>query len=106
MAEIRRLYKELDDFWREEISYVVRALKKLRVDQRNIERWNDFCSSLKQTIEFWKVCFSPLLLRIPNRSDTVSRTSHRAVIPKPYPAMTHPFLQFVYIAFHPFVSSD
>ena len=57
MAEIRRLYKELDNFWREEICYVVRALKKLRVDQRNIERWNDFCSSLKQTIEFWKVCF-------------------------------------------------
>jgi len=33
---------------------VVAALKKRRVDPRDLERWNGFRSSLKQTIEFWK----------------------------------------------------
>ena len=52
MAETRRLYEELNKFWREEICYVVEALKKFRVDQRDFERWNGFRSSLEQTIEF------------------------------------------------------
>jgi hypothetical protein len=52
----------LNKFWREEICYVVKALEKRRVDPRDFERWNSFRSSLKQTIEFWKVCFLPLLL--------------------------------------------
>jgi len=54
MAEIRRFYEELNKFWRDEICYVVEALKKRRVDPRDFERWNSFRSSLKQTIEFWK----------------------------------------------------
>jgi hypothetical protein len=100
MAEIRRLYEELNKFWREEICYVVEALKKRRVDPRDFERWNSFRSSLKQNIEFWKVCFLPLLLCIPNRSNAVSRTGHQAVILKCYPAMTHPLLQSVYSALY------
>jgi hypothetical protein len=71
MAEIRRFYEELNKFWREEICHVVEALKKRRVDPRDLERWNGFRSSLKQTIEFWKVCLLPLLLCIPNRSTYV-----------------------------------
>ena len=57
MAEIRRFYEELNQFWREEICSVVEALKKRRVDPRDFERWNGFRSSVKQTIGFWKVCF-------------------------------------------------
>jgi hypothetical protein len=105
MAEIWRFYEELNKFWREEICHVVEALKKRRVDPRDFERWNNFHSSIKQTIEFWKVCFLPLLLCIPNRLNTMSRrtrTGHhwQAVILKPYPAITHPLLQSVYSAFH------
>jgi hypothetical protein len=61
MASIRRFYEELNKFWREEICQVAEALKKRRVDRRDFERWNSFRSSLNQTIEFWKVCFLPLL---------------------------------------------
>jgi hypothetical protein len=59
MAEIRQFYEELNKFWREEICCVVEALKKRRVDPRDFERWNGFRSSLKQTIEFWKVTLLP-----------------------------------------------
>ena len=57
MAEIRRFYEELNKFWREEISHVVEALEKRRIDPRDFERWNSFRSSLKQTIKSWRVCF-------------------------------------------------
>ena len=57
MAEIRRFYEELNKFWREEISHVVDALKKRRVDPKDFERWKGFRSSLKHTIEVWKVRF-------------------------------------------------
>jgi hypothetical protein len=107
MAEIRRFYEELNKFWREEICHVVEALKKCRVDPRDFERWNGFRSSLKQTIEFWKVCLLPLLLLcIPNRSNTMSRTGHQVMILKPYPAITHPLLQSVYSPFCFCVSLD
>jgi hypothetical protein len=106
MAEIRRFYEELNKFWRKEICHVVEALKKRRVDPSDFERWNGFRSSLKQTIEFWKVCLLPLLLCIPNRSNTMSRTGHQAVILKSHPAITHPLLQSVYSAFHFGVSLD
>jgi hypothetical protein len=96
MAEIRRFYEELNKFWREEICHVVEALKKRRVDPRDFERWNGFRSSLNQTIEFWKVRFLPLLLCIPNRSNTMPRTGHQAATLKSYPAITHPLLQSVY----------
>ena len=100
MAEIRRFYEELNKFWREEISHVVEALTKRRVDTKDIKRWNSFRSILKQTIEFWKVCLLPLLLCIPSK--TMFRTGHQTVtrILKPYRAITHPLLQSVYSAFH------
>ena len=66
MAEIRRFYEELNIFWREEICYVVEALKRRRVDPRDFERWKSFRSSLKQTIECWKVCILPPPLCIPS----------------------------------------
>ena len=106
MAEIRRFYEELNKFWREEICHVVEALKKRRIDPRDFERWNSFRSSLNQTIELWKVCFLPLPLCIPNRSNTISRTDHQAMIFKPFPAITYPLLQSVYSAFHSGVSLD
>jgi hypothetical protein len=96
MAEIRRFYKELNKFWREEICCVVEALKKRRVDPRDFERWNGFRSSLKQTIEFWKVFLLPLLLDIPNQSNNMSRIGQQTVVLKPYTAITHPPLQSVY----------
>ena len=99
MAEVRRFYEELNKFWREEICHVVEALKKRRVDPRDFERWNGFRSSLKQTIELWKVRLLPQLLSIPNRSNTMSRTDHQAAILKPYPVITHPLLRSVYSTF-------
>ncbi len=106
MAEIRRFYEELNKFWREEICCVVEALKNRRVDPRDFERWKSFHSSLKQTIEFWKVCFLSLQLCIPNRSNTMSRTGRQAEILKPYPAITHPLLLSVYSPFRFGVSLD
>jgi hypothetical protein len=61
LAEIRQLYEKLNTFWKEEIRQVAEVLKKDRTDPRDLERWNTFHSSLKQTIESWKVCFPPLL---------------------------------------------
>ena len=63
MAEIQRFYEELNKFWTEEIRHVVEALQKRRIDPRDTERWNNFRVSLRQTVDFWKVCFA-LLLRI------------------------------------------
>jgi hypothetical protein len=98
MAEIRRFYEELNKFWREEIFYVVEALKMHRVDPTDFERWNSFCSSLKPTIEFWNVFFLPRLLCIPNRSNAMYRTGRQAVVLKPYPlaAITLLLLESVY----------
>jgi hypothetical protein len=61
VAEIQQFYKELNNFWTEEIRCVVEALKKGRTDPKDLERWNNFYSSLKQTLKSWKVCFPPLL---------------------------------------------
>lgn len=55
VAEIRRFYEELNKFWTEEIHCVVEALrKKGRTDPKDLERWNNFHSGLKQTVESWK----------------------------------------------------
>jgi len=54
MAEIRRFYEELNKFWKEEICHVAEALKNGRTDPRDLGRWKNFHSSIKQTIEFWK----------------------------------------------------
>jgi hypothetical protein len=55
LAEIGRFYDELKKFWKEEICHVVEALKKGRTDPKDFERWKIFHSSLKQTMESWKV---------------------------------------------------
>ena len=60
MAEIGRFYEELNKFWAEEIDHVVEALRKGRTDPKDLERWNRFHSSLKQTLGSWKV-FPPLI---------------------------------------------
>jgi hypothetical protein len=65
LAEIRRFYEELNKFWADEICHVVEALKMRRIDPRDFERWNNFHSSLKQNIEFWKVCFFSSTMRFP-----------------------------------------
>ncbi|KAH9984108.1 hypothetical protein BJV77DRAFT_1162758 [Russula vinacea] len=54
VAKIRRFYEELNKFWTEEIRHVVEALKKGRTDPKDLERWNKFHSSLKQTLGSWK----------------------------------------------------
>ena len=65
LAEIRRLYEELDKFWKEEIRLVAKALKEGRTDTRDLERWNNYHSSLMQTIESWKVRFLPFTMHFP-----------------------------------------
>lgn len=69
LTEIRQCYKELENFWVEEISRAIEALKTRRVDPTDFERWKNFHASLKQTIESWKVKYSFIsVLRIINRS--------------------------------------
>jgi hypothetical protein len=69
LTEIRQCYKELENFWVEEISRAIEALKTRRVDPTDFERWKDFHASLQQTIESWKVqCSFISVLRITNRS--------------------------------------
>jgi hypothetical protein len=55
LNEIRQFYEELNKFWTEEIRHVVDALKNGRTDPRDLERWKNFHSSLRQTIGSWKV---------------------------------------------------
>jgi len=62
LAEIRGFYEELNKFWKEEIYHVAEALKKRRTDLKDFECWEDFHSSLKLTIEFWKVFYLPSTL--------------------------------------------
>ena len=60
LAEIRRLYGELNMFWKEETLHVAEALKKGRPDPRDFERWTNSHSSLRRTIEVLNVCYFPL----------------------------------------------
>jgi hypothetical protein len=46
---------ELDKFWTEEISRVIESLEMRRIDPTDFERWKNFYTNLKQTIEYWKV---------------------------------------------------
>jgi hypothetical protein len=55
LGEIRRCYKELDKFWKDEICRADTASRTRRVDPGDVERWRNFKESLEQTIEFWKV---------------------------------------------------
>lgn len=83
MAEIQRFYEELNKFWTEEIGHVVEALQKRRIDPKDIERWNAFCSSLRQTIKFWKVCVFASAMHFSTDQRPVFRIRHQAVTLKP-----------------------
>ena len=66
LGEIGQLYEELNKFWKEEIRLIAKALKEGRTDLRDLERWNNFHSILKQAIESWKVpCFLPFTMHFP-----------------------------------------
>jgi hypothetical protein len=96
VAEIRRFYEELNKFWTEEIHCVVEALrKKGRTDPKDLERWNNFHSGLKQTVESWKVYFPPFNMYSATDPSTVFRIGHQTVTLKPYAATIHALLQFV-----------
>jgi len=55
LCQIRQCYVEMDKFWREEICRAAKALERRRVDPGDVERWNNFHASLKETIDSWKV---------------------------------------------------
>ena len=59
LAEIQGFYQELNKFWKEETHRVAEALKKRQTDVRDFECWDNFYSSLKLTIENWKVFYLP-----------------------------------------------
>ena len=100
MAEIRRFYEELNIFWEDETRHVAEALKKGHPDATDFERWKNSHSSLRRTIEDWKVCFFPSTLHFQNQTKHVFRIRHRAVNPpvkfKPNAATIHPYLLFVH----------
>lgn len=54
LTEIKQCYTELYNFWTEEISCAMDAFEKRRVDRTDFDRWRNFHTSLKQTIESWK----------------------------------------------------
>ncbi len=55
LCQIRQCYVEMDKFWKEEICRAAKALERRRVDPSDVERWNNFHVSLKETIDSWKV---------------------------------------------------
>ena len=57
LSEISQCYKELDNFWKEEICRADTAFRTRRVDPGDIERWRNFTASLQPTIKSWKVWF-------------------------------------------------
>ncbi len=59
---------EIDKFWRDEIYHVANALELRRVDVSDLDRWEKFQASLKETIESWKVWSLLPLLHIPVQS--------------------------------------
>ena len=96
LAEIRRFYEELNKFWIEEIRQVVDALEMGRIDPRDLERWNNFHSSLQQTIEFWKVLFPPSTMHYStDQKVPVLRIKHRTAMLEPY-TLAATTLQFVH----------
>ena len=77
---------------------MVEALKKGRTDSKDLERWKNFHSSLKQTLGSWKVAYFPTFNMFSAMDlNTVFRIVHQTVMLKPYAAtIHHPLLQFVY----------
>jgi hypothetical protein len=100
LADIRRSYERLTNFWKEEIRHVAEAFKKGRIDPRDFECWSNIRPSLEQSIEFWKVLFSSFKHFTTNQN-TIFRIGHQAIMLKPNAAtLSHPPLRFVYSPFH------
>ncbi len=101
LAEIRQLYEELNKFWAEEVLYVGEALNKYRFDRRDLKRWNNFNSRLRQATESWKVWFFFYYV-FPTDPNIVFRIGHQTMMLKPYAAIAHPLrvLQFVHSPLH------
>jgi len=57
---------------------------------RDFERWNSFRSSLKQTIEIWRVCSFPSTMCF--LSNTLFRISHQAMIVPTCDLREHPLI--------------
>jgi hypothetical protein len=93
---------KLDEFWTEEISRAIEALKMRRVDPTDFERWKSFHGDLKQTIESWKVRCGSLFLccALITYQNTLFRMSYRAVMLKPRTATMYARLRFVHFRFH------
>ena len=102
LAEIRGFYEELNIFWKEEAFRAAEVLKERRTDLRDFERWNGFYSSLKLTIEFWKVCYCYFTstMHFSSNQNNLFRINHRVVMLRPNAATMHSLLQFVQSSFH------
>ena len=105
LAEIRGFYEELNIFWKEETYHVAEALKERRTDLRDFECWNSFYSSLKLTIEFWKVCYNTSTMHFSSNQNNSFRISHRVVMLRPNATTMHSLLQFVQSSFQFCISS-
>ena len=96
LCQIRQCYVEMDKFWSEEICRAANALERRRVDPSDVERWKNFCASLKETIDSWKVY--PLYFRyaFPTYQNTFFRIGRQVVVPKTYATTIHALPQFVH----------
>ena len=102
LTEIRQCYMEMDKFWGEEISRVIKALEMRRVDPTDFKRWKDFHANLEQTIESWKVqhVFLSLCHAVPTGQNALFRMSHQAVVPNHYVATMHARQRSAHSGFH------
>jgi hypothetical protein len=80
LTQIRQCYTEMDKFWRDEIYHVAKVLELRRVDAGDLDCWENFQVSLKETIESWKVWSLLPLLHIPINQNTLVRMSHQMTI--------------------------
>ena len=93
LAEIKRCYMELYDFWTEEISRAMEAVEKRCIDRMDSERWRNFHANLTQTIEPWKVWYV-FLLPCYAEPTNLLRVSYPVVMPKMYSATMDVRLRF------------
>ena len=102
LAEIGRCYMELDKFWTEETFRGTEALKTLRVDLADFERWKNFHSNLNQTVGSWKVWYGFLFLwcALLTNQNNLFRMSYQVVMLKPYAATAHASLRLAHSCFH------
>ena len=93
LTDIKQCYTELYKFWTDEISRVMEAFEKCRVDRTDFEHWRNFHANLKQAIESWKVQYNVLLscCAVPIN---LFRVSYPVVMLKRYSATMHACLRF------------